>query len=119
MESEGYNLRSRFIAKTHYTAVLEAENKEPESEIDNHIRKMFIDKMSVLIKKTLDHYNSLEPYDKRTENGTQIKWTLKRYIEELLRHNVIQENEYNKNLPYHSVIAEANLFLLEYSMNDV
>ena len=48
-----------------------------------------------------------------------MKWTLRRYLEELLRHNAIEPNEYNKNLPYHSVIAEANLFLLEHSINDV
>lgn len=117
MEREGYNLRSRFIAQPHQTSVIETEAKE--SEINNDIRKLFIDKLAILIKKTLDDYNSSESFEKRGEIGSQMKWTLRRYLEELLRHNAIEPNEYNKNLPYHSVIAEANLFLLEQSINDV
>ena len=117
MEREGYNLRSRFITQRALTSVIETEPKEPE--INHDIRKLFIDKLAILVKKTHDDYNSLESFEKRGEVGTQMKWTLRRYLEELLRHNIIELNEYNKNLPYHSVIAEVNLFLLEYSMNDV
>lgn len=117
MEREGYNLRSRFIAQPRPTSVIEIKAKEPE--INDDIRKLFIDKLAILVKKTLDDYNLLESFEKRGELGNQMKWTLRRYLEELLRHNVIEQNEYNKNLPHHSVIAETNLFLLEYSMNDV
>ena len=117
MKSEGYNLRSRFIAQPHPTSVIEIKAKEPE--INDDIRKLFIDKLAILVKKTLDDYNSSESFEKRGEIGSQMKWTLRRYLEELLRHNAIEPNEYNKNLPYHSVIAEANLFLLEHSINDV
>ena len=120
MPSEGYNLRTRFIGTSSQTTskldTTITEKKEPIA--DTSIKEIIIDKLAIIIKKTLNDYNILETYEKRSEIALQIKYTLRRYLTELVRYNAIELNEYTEKLPLQSVIAECNLFLLNYSIND-
>ena len=117
MSSEGYSLRTRVVGRSSNTSEIDNEpNEKRESVSDTSIKHLYIEKLVILLKKTLNDYDSLASYEKRTEIGIQIKYTLRRYLLELVRYNVIELNEHNKNLPMESVIAESNLFLLDYSI---